>query len=838
MSNANRKLELLAPAGSLEAATAAVEAGANAIYLGGKMFGARHYAPNFDDETLAGVVRYAHVRGVSVYITVNTLVDNSEIPALVSYLRFLYEIGVDAILVQDVGVASIAAKVVPHMPLHASTQMTIHNLAGVEFLAKQGFTRVVLAREVSLNDIKYICRHSPIEIETFVHGALCICYSGQCLMSSMIGGRSGNRGQCAQPCRLPYSLVGSEGELLKPEDAGEYLLSPKDLCTLDLLPQLIEAGVTSFKLEGRMKRPEYVAIAVDTYRQAIDRYLASPSTYSVLPNEVKDLAQSFNRGFTSAYLLKNEGPDMMSDRRPNNRGVHIGRVTGYDAQSRLAIIKLEAPLSVGDIIECWVKVGGRVNITVTSLMISGRDVEAAEAGNEVAIPVQSSVKLNDRVFKTFDIRLTTKARSFFAEGDGRRKIGVAVSVTAHKGQPLLVTFQDETGFCGQAVTAFITEAARNRPLDDTVVAKQVGRLGNTAFSLHSLTADIEPGVMVPVSEINDARRRAVEALEQARLEAFSRPPLPVKPAVLLPERSSDRKSRTRPELSVNVDTVEKAEVALQQGADIILFGGETYSHHPITTEDYRQVVAAARRCNKRVVLTTPRIVKEWQTPLLKKTLELFAELAPDSIGVTNIGTIEIAKQITNLPLVGDFPLNIFNVAAVNFYAEHGLVGMTLSPELTFTQIADLTDRVPVTLECLVHGRLPLMTSEHCIVGSRLGGRACGSCKATCEQRQYWLRDRKGERFPVVTDQFGRMHILNAKELSLLPHVAQFGRIGVNVLRIEAKAEEPKRLGHIVSLYRRLLELEAEPSNELLDQISSLEHENITRGHYFRGVLKD
>ncbi len=836
--NSAKRIELLAPAGSLEAATAAVEAGANAIYLGGKMFGARHYAPNFDNDTLAGVVRYAHIRGVSVYITVNTLVDNSEIPALVSYLRFLYEIGVDAILVQDVGVAAIAAKVVPHMPLHASTQMTIHNLAGVEFLAKQGFSRVVLAREVSLNDIQYICRHSPIEIETFGHGALCICYSGQCLMSSMIGGRSGNRGQCAQPCRLPYSLVGQEGELLKPEDAGEYLLSPKDLCSLELLPQLIDAGVASFKLEGRMKRPEYVAIVVDTYRQAIDRYFASPAVYSVLPQEIKDLAQSFNRGFTSAYLLKNEGPDMMSDRRPNNRGVHIGRVTGYDARKKQAMIKLEASLAVGDIVECWVKVGGRVNITVSSLWVNGQPVETAAAGQEAAITVQSPVKLNDRVFKTFDISLTTRARSFFAAGDGKRKIGVDIFVTARKGEPMLIKLQDEAGFCGQAETAFIAETARNRPLDEAVVAKQVDRLGNTAFSIRSLITDIEPEIMVPVSEMNDARRRAVEALEAARLGAYSRPPLPVRLVEVLPAQSLGRKNRSRPELSVHVDRVEMAEAALAEGADIVLFGGETYSHRPITVGDYRQVVAAARGCDKQVVLMTPRIVKEWQTPLLKQTLALFAELEPDAIGVTNLGTLEMAKQMTNLPLIGDFPLNIFNAAAIEFYAGQGLTGMTLSPELTFTQIAELTNRVPVKLECLVHGRLPLMVSEHCIVGSRLGGHTCKACHAACEQRQYWLRDRKGERFPVVTDQFGRMHVLNAKELSLLPHVAQFERIGVNVLRIEAKAEEAERLRRIVHLYRNLIDLATEPSDELLAQISSLEQEHITRGHYFRGVLKE
>lgn len=838
MNSANRKPELLAPAGSVEAATAAVEAGADAIYLGGKLFGARHYAPNFDDEALAGVVRYAHIRGVAVYITVNTLVDNSEVPTLADYLRFLYEIGVDAILVQDFGVAAIAAKVVPHLPLHASTQMTIHNLAGVEFLAGQGFRRVVLAREVSLDDIRHICRYSPLEIETFMHGALCICYSGQCLMSSMIGGRSGNRGQCAQPCRLPYALIGDGGGLLSPEAAGEYLLSPKDLCTIDLLPQLIEAGISSFKLEGRMKRPEYVAIVVDTYRQAIDRYLASPADYSVQADAVRDLAQSFNRGFTHAYLLNHEGAAMMSDRRPNNRGVYIGRISGYDGKNSLAMIRLEADLAVGDIIECWVKVGGRVNMTVSALLRDGIRVATAAAGDEVAIPLHSRVKLHDRVFKTFDARLTAKARSFFADGTSRRKIAVDACVTARAGQPLIVALRDEDGFSSQADTAFIAEAARNRPLDETAVAKQVSRLGNTAFSLRSLTADIAAGVMVPVSEINDARRRAVEALEQARLQPFARPPLPVRAGRLLPGRSVAGKSGKKPALAVNVDSAENAREALRQGADMVLFGGETYSHRPLKADDYRQVVDAARGCGKRVVLTTPRIIQEWQMPLLRQTLQLFTELKPDAIAVANPGAIEICRQLTGLPLLGDFPLNIFNTAAIEFFAAQGLSSLTLSPELTLAQIADLTERVPVSLECLVHGRLPLMISEHCIIGSRLGGQVCGDCHAVCQQRRYWLRDRKGERFPVVTDQFGRMHILNAKELSLLPHVAQFSRIGVDRLRIEAKAEETARLGQIVGLYRRLLDSGMEPAGEWLAQITALEHEHITRGHYFRGVLKE
>lgn len=836
MNTEKLKVELLAPAGSREAATAAVEAGADAIYLGGKMFGARHYAPNFDDDVLAEVVRYAHLRGVLVYVTVNTLVDNSEVDALAAYLRQLYKIGVDAIIVQDVGVAAVAAKTVPNMPLHASTQMTIHNLAGVEFLARQGFSRVVLARELSLEDIRYICLHSPIEIETFIHGALCICYSGQCLMSSMIGGRSGNRGQCAQPCRLPYSLAGSEGVLLKPEAAGEYLLSPKDLCTLEILPQLIEAGVVSFKMEGRMKRPEYVAVAVDTYRNAIDRYLASPADYSVAPSELRDLAQSFNRGFTTAYLLNNEGPLMMSDRRPNNRGVHVGRVTGYDPKQKLAVIKLEGPVAVGDIIECWVKVGGRVNITVSALQINGQWVDSANAGQEVAIPVQSPVKLHDRIFKIFDIKLTAKARSFFAEGEGRRKLGVNVAVTAGKGQPLVVSLQDKDGFSGKAETEFIAEAARNRPLQCDVVAKQVGRLGNTAFSIDNLTCKIEEGIMVPLSEINDARRRAVDALEQARLAAFARPPLPVLPQDLLPAIITRRIAK--PELTVNVDTPDKVFGALEAGADCILFGGESYLHKPVTEDEYRQVADYAKSKRKKIIFTTPRIAKEWQVPQLKQTLQLFDELKPDAIAVANPGVLELARQLTALPLMGDFPLNVFNSVAATFYAMRGLGGITLSPELNFSQIEQLTARVDIKIECLIHGRLPLMISEHCIIGSRLGGHSCKNCNLVCTREKYWLSDRKGERFPLYTDQFGRMHILNAKELSMLPYVAQFAKAGVNSIRIEAKAEETGRLVRIVQLYRRLLDGNSKTVEELAEQIASIEREHITRGHYFRGVLKE
>jgi len=405
-------VELLAPAGNREAFSAAIEAGTNAVYLGGQQFGARQYANNFSPDELAGCIRQAHVAGVRVYVTVNTLVDDSEIPALKDYLRELYEIGADAAILQDIGIARIARRIVPDLPLHASTQMTAHDLAAVNQLADYGFERVILSRELSLAEIAHICQHARCKVETFVHGALCICYSGQCLMSSMIGGRSGNRGRCAQPCRLPYQLLDSHGQnALLDQGVGEYLLSPKDFRTIEYLPELITAGVASFKIEGRMKRPEYVAVVIDAYRRAIDRLTAEPDNYSVQDSDLRDLEQIFNRGFTAAHLFKKNGREMMSDRRPNNRGVMIGRVTRYSSPQRMAYLKLEGPLAPGDIIEAWVKVGGRVTIEVASLQVDDLPVESAGATQEVSVYCPEFIHPGDRVFKVFDSRLTQKVQS-------------------------------------------------------------------------------------------------------------------------------------------------------------------------------------------------------------------------------------------------------------------------------------------------------------------------------------------------------------------------------------------------------------------------------------------
>ena len=767
-----------------------------------------------------------------IFVTVNTLVDDSEIEELADYLRILYEIGVDAILVQDVGVAAIARKVIPKMPLHASTQMTVYNLAGVKYLEKLGFKRIVLAREVSLEDIRYICEHSQAEIEVFMHGALCVCYSGQCLMSSLIGGRSGNRGRCAQPCRLPYALVSEKHQTIALDDAGEYLLSPKDLNTLEILPELIQAGVASFKIEGRMKRPEYVAVVTDTYRRAIDRFLADQDHYEVAEQDQKDLAQIFNRDFTTAYLEGKQGRFMMSDRRPNNRGVRIGRVIAYNGQNKTVEIKLDEPLRVNDILEFWVKVGGRVNITVKEMTVNGESVIEAAAGTKVTIPMLHMVRSNDRVFKVFDAKLMDRARLAFTEGHHLRQIDIHMSVEVQKGAPLTIKIQDQDGFIGESVTNFIAEEAIKRPLTQEIIAKQVSRLGNTVFALKELTCHIQGAVMVPISEINEARRTAVESLEEARLAVFSRPMLKSS-QIILPKRREQMKNRSL--LGVNVDSIEKVGAAIRGGADYILFGGECFNHKQPGEKEYQEAVTMVKQAGKKIILATPRIIKEWQIPQLVKDLIFINTLQPDGVSVANIGTIGLAQQyLSDIPLYGDYSLNIYNSVAADFYRRQGLCGVTLSPELTMNQLEHFVGIEGLTVECLIHGYVEMMVSEYCVLGSYIGNLTHG-CSKPCRKGQYFLKDRKDAEFPVVTDQYCRMHILNSKELSMIPHVHALQKIGIDRLRIEGKYASVENIYRVTKLYRELLDLGAAHPLVKGNDFTSVE-QDITRGHYFRGVL--
>ena len=824
-------VELLAPAGSREALTAAVESGANAVYLAGKSFGARAYADNFDREELKEAIRYAHLRGVAIYVTVNTLVDQNEAEDLADYLRFLYEAGVDAIIIQDLGAVYLAKKILPELPLHASTQMTVTSLPAAKFLEKQGFQTVVLAREVSLEDIKTISEGTDALIETFIHGALCVCYSGQCLMSGMIGGRSGNRGRCAQPCRLPYQLVDDKGDnMLAGKDVGQYLLSPRDFCTIDKLPDVVKAGARSLKIEGRMKRPEYVAVVVDAYRQSLDS-IHEDIRYAVDALLKKDLTQIFNRDFTTAYLEKKPGKMMMSDRRPNNRGVRIGRIVAYDAKKKLATMRLDERLQVGDIIDIWVKVGGRVNTTIQTMTIGGREVESAEKGAEVTFSVPSHVRVSDRAFKVYDAALMERAKSFYAGGAPVRRVGVAAEVFVAEGQPLTLTLRDAEGNIGVGQTDFLAEAARKRPLSIETVQKQLERLGTTMFTLDSLDFQCEGELMVPVSELNEVRRRAVAQLEETRLAKYERAAATYRTLPKLPR--NDRE--TKPLLTVHTDTIEKVETAYQNGADIVLFGGENFSHHVITHADYSEAARLAKAYGKQIIFATPRIAKQWQMKTIEEDLLYFNEIGGAGVSVGNLGVLALAQKISKLPIHADFSLNIYNAYAVDYLKEQGIASVTLSPELNFGQAERLVRRAALPTECIVHGHLPLMVSEYCVLGSFLGDIDKKPCPQVCTKQQYYLQDRMSERFPIVTDQFCRMHILNTKELSMLPHVGRFGEIGVDRIRIEGKYMSAEELADLVRRYRVLLNTGHSLTEREMEKWT-YEKENITRGHYFRGVL--
>ncbi len=874
-------VELLAPAGSREALAAAVESGANAVYLAGNMFGARAYADNFDEEGLREAIHFAHQRNVHVHVTVNTIVDDQELPQLKKYLRFLYEAGADAVLVQDLGAARLVRETVPELPMHASTQMTVHNLDGVQALEAMGFSRVVLSRELSLEAIRHICAHAKAEIEVFVHGALCVCYSGQCLMSSIIGGRSGNRGRCAQPCRLPYALVDEDDNDLLAGSAGQYLLSPRDLNTTELLPQLLEAGVSSLKIEGRMKRPEYVAVAVGCYRRAVDSWLAGK--FGIKTEDTKALAQIFNRDFTTAYLEKKQGRNMMSDKRPNNRGLMLGRVLTYDGGAGLVAMKLSTELALGDQVDFWVKVGGRVTATVQKLYIlkeqkskNGKNknkknpqqgisqqnlipVEKAEAGTTIAFSIDGKVFPGDRAFKIYDAALMNTAKSMYNTGAPVRRYGIKTWVRAAVGEPLQIRMEDEVGHVAEATTEFIGQAAQKRPLTREILEKQIGRLGTSIFQLKELVMDIQGEVMVPVSEINEARRRCTESLEAQRLAEFDQAArefsakaadsicqgvkniqqrVAARRESIAARDEDNKKYRRGTVVTAVVDSLEKVKAALEAGSGRIVFGGESYTHKAITLDMYRQATEMAHNMGAAIIFNTPRIIRDGELEHFHKWLQNGAACEPDGISVHNIGSLHAVRELTELPIEADYSLISYNVETLRHLQELGADRAVLSPELNMAQVEKLAQESPLPLECLVDAHLELMVSEYCCTGSFLGGLDTGRCSAPCVNmgKKFYLKDRKNIRFPLVMDQYCHMHLLNANRLSMLPHAMKLKTMGIKGLRIDGRYLSASELGKTIRNYAVYMQHKGELSPEERAAAEALEGKNITRGHYFRGVL--
>jgi putative protease len=847
--------ELLAPAGDWEALRAAVAAGADAVYLGGKNFGARQYASNFDLQKLQEASEFLHLHGKKIYVTVNTLINNAEMGEAVNFLAALYRAGVDAVIVQDLGLIHLARRYFPSLALHASTQMTVHNLAGAVFLKEWGLKRVVLARELTGAEVAAIVSRSGIEIEVFIHGALCICYSGQCLLSSMIGGRSGNRGRCAQPCRMEYQLVKS-GTPLPAE--GSYLLSPKDLALITRIPELVRSGVSSLKIEGRMKRPEYVFSVVKTYRAALDRYVQDPEKFRVYPEELQELEQAFNRGFTTGYFDGNRNYPNMSYLRPNNRGIYLGRILKTDISRNRASLKLEASLEQGDEIEVWVSKGGRVTAVISDLESDGRMLVSAGPGMTVSFALKGKAFPGDRVFKVFSYKSNQEARQAIAAGNPELEIPCKANVEGELGGKLKVTYTDFRGNQGTAISETPLQTARNRPLTGEVLVEQLGRLGDTPYRLEELHSELADGLMLPVSDLNQTRRLAIAALKSLSLETYNREKITgIKDPLSVCKNGTDtgNKPVERSLLSVWVNDLAGVIAAAENGADLVYAGGDELAStgRPVFRWDennLNEAIGRAHQSGARLIVNLPRIQRDDGSDSTSEFggLKEWSGIAADGMMISGLGALQMVLKESRLPLYLNYSLNIFNDCAIQAVKEllgTGLEQITLSPELTMEQIQGLYSRKgPLRLECLVHGPLELMIAEYCPVGSVLcRDSSCPRCSHGCasENGGYALRDRLNLDFPVVTDGHCRMHLFNSKDLCLYEDLPALLKTGPLVLRLELKIHSAAEVAYICKTYRTALDKieqgrwDRADSGATVDELIKCTGRGITKGHYFRGV---
>ncbi|NLB42816.1 MAG: U32 family peptidase, partial [Clostridiales bacterium] len=718
------KPELLAPAGSWEAMVAAIQNGADAIYMGGAKFNARRQASNFDNEALRKAVEYAHLYGVRVYITLNTLIKEKEWEELKAFIPVLEEYRVDGVIVQDIGVAGYIAQNHPNLFLHASTQMTIHQLEGVQLLEEMGFDRVIFARELSLNELKFISDNSDMELETFVHGALCVSYSGQCLMSSMLGGRSGNRGMCAQPCRLAYTL----NKDIDPNAQQIYHLSTKDISTIDLLDEILAAGVSSFKLEGRMKRPEYVAVVTREYRKALDSILET-GKFQDLEASKQELEQIFNRGgFSKGYYYGTDHSNLTASEKPNHWGTYLGTIAKVDRG--MVWLNLEEDLEIGDGIEFWSQNQGSSNRenkgqAVSSILFKGKQVDLGIKGQLVRISSSIRPESGTKVYRTSKASQLRIAKESFQNPYGRT-IPISANVTTKiDGNPILV-FRDTQGLEGKAVGEQAVQKAMNRALARQTLWEQLGRLGDTAFELQTLEWDGDDNVFLPVSVLNQLRRDATEDLLKNRIEYFNNRAVsynkknrPVKPnlkihSVQMSQATQldseqqtkskqlaqstlpslqDKQSYDRPRLNGYVDSID-VDSSLLDGLDTLSFAPSSFS---FKLEMLKDQVKAVQQSDIPVRLVLPTITRMDDMTLLRSLPDYFWSMF-DDYQIGNIGQIKLLQDKGIYECFGSHTLNVTNAFAMDQLSALGLKGVTLSPELTLAEIRDIMKKASMLWE--------------------------------------------------------------------------------------------------------------------------------------------
>jgi putative protease len=784
-----KNIELLAPAGNMESLYAAVQGGADAVYLGGNKFSARAYASNFDEENIIKAVDYCHLYGVKVYVTLNTLLKESEIKEALDYTCFLYKIGVDALIIQDTGLAYIIRKNLPDFEIHASTQMTVHNGEGALFLKNLGFKRIVLSRELSLEEIIHISKDLGIETEIFIHGALCICYSGQCLMSSIIGGRSGNRGRCAQPCRLYYTLIDKNNL----RESSAYILSPKDICTLSDIKKIINSGAASLKIEGRMKRPEYVAGVVSLYRKAIDSIYNN--TAFDFENENKKLLKLFNReGFSKAYLFGNKGKDMMAYKFPKNTGIEIGEAI------KNSLVKLKEDISIGDGIR--VKEEG---FTLSKIIKNGEEVEKAFKGDLVKL-LPLKYKNGDIIFKTSDILLLKYLENYYKD-IFERKISLSLNVIFKKGERLVI----KTTYEGKEFIEYgdIVQSAIKKPLDIDKIKENLQKSKDTPFKFENIQFEFFEEGFLPLSSINFVRRELIEKI-QNYIIGKSKRKLNFNTSYLANKNITTNAKKSK-EVFVIVNNTEQIKAFIDSNINGVLVVDIFKKQNNLNLEDIKLLNY------DKIYLKIPNIIKEefnYICSIIEKSLPYIKGIVTSNLGIIN-------KFNSTLSIIGDYKLNIFNSYSVLFY-EKFLNEVCLSVELNKREIIEIVKNTISKIQMKIYGKEELMVSEYCPVGSILGGKCSNvNCKENCEYGNYVLKDRKGEEFILKTDKFCRSYIYNSVSTNLIPNLDEINNMNINSFRLDFIDENYEETLKILNAFK--------------ESKWPYDYKNFTRGHFKRGV---
>lgn len=819
-------VELLAPAGNAAALHAAVRGGADAVYLGLDSFNARRGADNFTMETFAEACDYAHLRGVSVYVTFNTAVLPSELTRALETIRQAYRAGADAFIVQDIGVAAEVSRALPEARLHISTQMNTHNAAGIEAAARLGARRVTLARELSLAEIAHLAEVAhgfDMDVETFAHGALCVCYSGQCFMSSLIGGRSANRGMCAQACRLPYELRNKALRKSLPSP-GDHLLSPQDLCAVDLLPELVQAGVASLKIEGRMKSPEYVFAVTSVYRAVLDRVLAwrAQGCVGEAPrandDEQRALAEAFSRGFTTAYLEGERGNDIMSYGRPNNRGVFVGRVAS--AKGGVATVAAERELVRGDVLEFWTN-KGHFAYTLDS-------VELDREGN-VRVSPERPVGKGDRVFRV------RSAAVAFEDDAFEPRVPIVGRAVLKIGEPLRVEFSLAPRAAVRASAASealavaegeVVEAARTKPVSADDVRAHIDRLGQTPFTIERLDIDLDDGVGVGFSQLHRVRAAALDELVDLLLEGDCNRALPRVAVRETPQPARPKGLR----IAAWATNPACARAAKRAGADIIYVPALHYKRGEAVVAGQRSQTAEQAGYPKQAVVALPTIEHDLVPGTREMALDFDAwrYVKPGKpVLVENLGALVRAVELGAQVEVGPH-IPVTNELSLATAANLGAQRVWLSPELTLGQIADLAEDSPVELGLTVIGSQELMVTEHCLLMSQ------GPCDQDCDacprrKSPHYLRDRKDFEFPVVTDALGRTHLYNAVQLDVVHALPDLISAGLTALMVDTTLMNVEQTTQAVARVVRARNV-ANSSGSAIAKTPGT-----TSGHLFRGV---